>query len=151
MKHLLLLVILPLCATLVPAEPEVPGLSRAEAFQAMLKNATLKGSWAPVAKGRLGDEKKDGYKILRAEPKGGNTWHIVSRVKHNGRLVDVPIPVEVHFAADTAVMVLNDVPVGDGGTWSARILFHHDVYSGSWWSSARKKSGTVNGIITRDT
>ena len=121
----------------------------ADVFQAMLKNATLNGSWAPVAKGAVGNDRKDGYRIVRAVPKGGDDWNIVSRTKHQGRMVDYPIPVKVHFAGDTAVMLLNNVPVGDGGVWSARVLFHADVYVGSWWSPNREKSGIVSGTITR--
>lgn len=37
-------------------------------FIAMLKNATLKGTWAPVQKGKLGAENgDDSYRIARVE------------------------------------------------------------------------------------
>jgi hypothetical protein len=37
-------------------------------FIAMLKNATLKGTWAPVQQGKLGSEKgDDSYRIARVE------------------------------------------------------------------------------------
>src|SRR5262245_22555833 len=48
-------------------------------FIAMLKNATLKGSWAPVTGGRLGGEKgDDSYKIARVEKGEGGKWNVVS-------------------------------------------------------------------------
>jgi len=42
-------------------------------FIAMLKNATLKGTWAPVQQGQLGAQKVDeGYRIARVEKKEGD-------------------------------------------------------------------------------
>ena len=47
-------------------------------FIAMVKNSTLKGTWAPVQQNKLGAEKKDeGYRIVRAEKKDGDLCHRV--------------------------------------------------------------------------
>jgi hypothetical protein len=46
------------------------------------------------------------------------------------------------------VLVLDEVPVGDGATWSARVMFHDGVYTGRWWNAAGK-GGTVSGIIRK--
>lgn len=129
------------------------GDAEAEAsFVAMLKNATLKGTWAPVSGGQLGDEKKnDRYRIVRAEKKDGDHWAIVSLVNHQGQQIEYPIPSIVKFAGDTAVLILNDVETGGGGKWSARVMFHADVYAGSWWESGnREHGGTIAGTITRE-
>lgn len=50
------------------------GSSEVEAkFVAMLKNATLKGSWAPVQQEQLGASRKDdGYRIAKVEKKEGD-------------------------------------------------------------------------------
>ncbi len=118
------------------------------AFVAMLKNATLKGTWAPVRDGNVGEDRSDAYHIVRAEKKEGDQWHLVTRVQHKGQTLEHPIPVVVKFAGDSAVVILNDARTGDGGTWSARVLFHNDVYVGSWWSPGGK-AGTVSGTISR--
>ncbi len=137
--------------SLAETKAEKPDLNGLETkFAAMLENATLKGSWAPIAKQQLGDEKADGYRIVRAEKKKGNQWNIVSRIKRRGQEFDFPIPVVIEFAGDTAVMILNDSPVGKGQTWSARILFHDDVYAGSWWSPGHEKFGIVSGTVLRE-
>ena len=48
-------------------------------FIAMLKNATLKGTWAPVQQGKLGSEKGgDSYRIARVEKGEGDKWSIVT-------------------------------------------------------------------------
>ncbi|MEM7014309.1 MAG: hypothetical protein AAF585_22840 [Verrucomicrobiota bacterium] len=117
-------------------------------FIAMLKNATLKGTWAPVAGGQIGEDKDDAYHIVGAVKKDGDNWHIVTKVKHQEQEFEYPIPVIVKFAGDTAVMILNDSPTGDGGKWSARVMFHNDVYAGSWWNTAGK-AGTIAGTVSR--
>jgi hypothetical protein len=118
-------------------------------FSAMLEEATLHGTWAPFRAEGLGDDLEDRYFIVRAAKEKGDRWLIVSRLNYKGQQLDVPIPVVIKFAGDAAVMILNDVPVGEGKTWSARILFHDDVYAGSWWGAEKKEGGVVSGTITR--
>lgn len=121
-------------------------------FVAMLKNATLKGSWAPVAQNKLGTERgNDSYKIARAEKSSDGKWSIVSVFSVGGQQIEFPIPATVKFAGDTAVMILDNVKAGPGkANWSARVMFHDDVYAGRWWeTSNREHGGTINGTITR--
>lgn len=121
-------------------------------FVAMLKNATLKGTWAPVQGGKLGGDKgNDSYRIARAEKLEGGRWSIVSVFNVQGREVEFPIAASVKFAGDSAVLILDNVRAGPGAAnWSARILFHDDVYTGRWWETAnREHGGTIAGTITR--
>lgn len=121
-------------------------------FIAMLKNASLKGTWAPVAGGRLGAEKgNDNYKIARVEKGEGGKWSVVSVFSVGGRDIEYPIACSVKFAGDTAVLILNDVRAGPGtANWSARVMFFDDVYTGRWWETANKEhGGTIAGTITR--
>lgn len=121
-------------------------------FIAMLKNATLTGTWAPVQGGQLGGEKKDqGYRIARVEKGENGKWNVVSVFMIRDRQVEFPIAASVKFAGDTAVLILNDVKAGPGkANWSARILFFDDVYTGRWWETANKEhGGTISGTITR--
>lgn len=136
-----------LCLLLVPFLARSAEMTAAT-FAAMLENATLEGTWAPVAADRVGEEKADRYQIARAVEKGGGRWDIVWKVRHQGKLIDYPIAAEVKFAGDVALLVLDEVPVGDGGTWSARVMFHDGVYTGRWWNAAGK-GGTVSGIIRK--
>jgi len=118
-------------------------------FSAMLKNATLKGSWVPIQAGATGEEKSDSYRVVRAEKIEGDQWHIVSKVKYQGQEVDFPIPVIVKWAGDTAVVILDEVQTGGGKSYSARVLFHNDRYAGSWWGN-NQPGGLLSGVITRD-
>jgi hypothetical protein len=121
-------------------------------FVAMVKNSTLKGTWAPVMGGQLGSEKKDeAYRIVRAEKKEGDKWAIVSLFEFNGQQIEYPIPATVKFAGDTAVLILDNVRAGPGkANWSARVMFHDDVYTGRWWETGnREHGGTIAGTISR--
>jgi hypothetical protein len=121
-------------------------------FIAMLKNASLRGTWAPVQQGKLGSEKgNDGYRIARVEKIDADKWSIVSVIHAGGRQIEFPIAATVKFAGDTAVLMLNGVPAGPGkANWSARVMFFDDIYAGRWWeTSNREHGGTIAGTITR--
>lgn len=121
-------------------------------FIAMLKNATLKGTWAPIQQGRLGTEKgDDSYRIARVEKSAEGKWSVVSVFTVRDKQLEFPIPATVKFAGDTAVLILDNVRAGPGkANWSARVMFHDDVYAGRWWETAnREHGGTIAGTITR--
>lgn len=122
-------------------------------FIAMVKNSTLKGTWAPVASGALGGERKDeGYRIARAEKKPDGKWAIVSVFKVGDREIEFPIEASVKFAGDTAVLILDNTRAGPGkANWSARVMFFDDVYTGRWWETQNKEhGGTIAGTVTRE-
>ena len=121
-------------------------------FIAMLKDATLKGTWAPVSQGRLGNEKgDDSYRIARVEKGEGGKWTVYSIFNVRDRQMEFPISCSVKFAGDTAVLILDDVRAGPGkANWSSRVMFHDDVYAGRWWETANKEhGGTIAGTIVR--
>lgn len=140
-----------LFAAAQPAAAQGDGEVEAK-FIAMLKNATLKGSWAPVQQGKLGSEKgNDSYRIARAEKGADGKWAMVSIFSVGDRQVEFPISASVKFAGDTAVLILDNVRAGPGkANWSARVMFYDDVYAGRWWeTSNREHGGTIAGTITR--
>ena len=120
-------------------------------FTAMLKDATLKGTWAPVQQAQLGTSRKDdGYRVARVEKKDGDKWNLVYLVTYQGKEIEYPMPVTVKFAGDTAVLILDNVRAGrDKANWSARVMFHENVYTGRWWETGNKEhGGTIEGIVT---
>lgn len=146
--------ILAAAATTMPAAPVfAQGDGDAEQkFVAMLKNATLKGTWAPVAQNTLGGQRgNDSYRIARAEKSADGKWSIVSVINYGGKTVEFPIPATVKFAGDTAVLILDNTKAGPGkANWSARVMFFDDVYAGRWWETDNKEhGGTIAGTITR--
>lgn len=150
----LLVIASAVCGWLASAEPAfAQGEGDVEAkFVAMLTNATLKGTWAPVQQGKLGGERgNDTYRIARAEKGADGKWAIVSVFNVGGQQVEFPISASVKFAGDTAVLVLDNVRAGPGkANWSARVMFFDDVYTGRWWETANKEhGGTIAGVISR--
>lgn len=147
-RSVLLSVLLPVSqlSALAQGSPEVE-----TNFVAMLKNATLKGTWAPVQQAQLGASRKDdGYRIARVEKKEGDKWSLVYLVTYQGKEFEYPMPVTVKFAGDTAVLILDNVRAGrDKANWSARVMFHENVYTGRWWETGNKEhGGTIEGVIT---
>jgi hypothetical protein len=121
-------------------------------FIAMLKNATLKGTWAPVQQAQIGAAKgDDSYRVSRVVKKEGDNWLVYSLFTYQGKEIEFPIPAVVKFAGDTAVLILDNVRAGQGAAnWSARVLFHDNVYAGRWWETSNKEhAGTVAGTITQ--
>ena len=122
-------------------------------FIAMLKDATLKGTWAPVQQAQISTTRKDdGYRVARVENKEGDKWSLVYLITYQGKEMEFPMPVTVKFAGDTAVLILDNVRAGrDKANWSARVMFHENIYTGRWWETGNKEhGGTIEGIIIHD-
>ena len=126
----------------------LPAETFADAFTARMREATLTGTWVPLQRGGLGAEKPDAYQVVRARQVEGDQWEIVWRVSHQGQDVEFPFPCRIVFAGDAAVLILDKVQVGEGKFYSARVMFHEDVYTGRWWSPAGE-GGLVSGVISR--
>ncbi|MFM1767756.1 MAG: hypothetical protein RJA22_285 [Verrucomicrobiota bacterium] len=134
-----------------PAKPpSAPKPTREELetrFQATLAKATLTGRWSLIEKGRSGPEKEDKYTILGVSKVGGEVWLIHARIQYGGKDITAPIPVQVRWAGDTPVIVVDDVGVPGSGKYSARLLIHQDTYAGTW--SGGDVRGLMSGVITR--
>jgi hypothetical protein len=118
------------------------------AFKAMLTKATMSGRWCSLKDGILGPEKEDKYNIVSANKAGGDKWVINTRIKRNDREMVVPIPVEVKWAGDTAVLSVDNLQYPGGGTYSARVLFYEHTYAGTW--SGGDHGGLLSGVITNE-
>ena len=116
-------------------------------FKTALTKATFNGRWCAIEEGRLGQEKKDRYVINGVTKIGTDLWIINARIQYGGKDIVAPIPVQVKWAGDTAVIILDKVPVPDGGSsYSARVLIHENTYAGTW--SADDHGGLISGVIT---
>jgi hypothetical protein len=149
--------ITPADAEVSPADPAPPssGIENAsdkEALEAKLKatltNATFTGRWASIRDAQLGPEQEDKYTIIAATKVGGDTWLIHTRIQYGERDFVAPLPVQVKWAADTPVIVVDNLGMPGGSRkYSARVLIHDDTYAGTW--SGGDHRGLLNGLITR--
>lgn len=157
MKALTLLLLALLLPAVVRAQaPEAPKSAPApkpsredleSRFQATLAKATFSGRWSLIEKGQSGPEKEDKYTILGVSKVGGEVWLIHARIQYGGKDITAPIPVQVRWAGDTPVIVVDDVGVPGSGKYSARVLIHQDTYAGTW--SGGGVRGLMSGVITR--
>jgi hypothetical protein len=129
------------------AKPATPQLNALEQkFKDLLTNATLDGTWHPIKEGEIGEEKKDKYTIISAAKVKGDSWVINAKMKYGGREMIAPIPVEVKWAGDTAVVIVNNLQIPGGGNYTARVLFFEKTYAGTW--SGGSNAGLLSGTIS---
>jgi hypothetical protein len=126
----------------LPTDPE-------ERFKTLFTKATLSGRWAPLKEGVLGDERSgDKYNIESITKGTGENWTVNAKMKYRDQEFVMPIPVQVKFAGDTAVLVVDKLSIPGGGTYSARLLIYERTYSGTW--SGGRGGGMLYGTITNE-
>lgn len=143
-----------------PAGTEKKKRTRADLekdFREMLTGATLTGVWQMTGdKGLTGTEpltppKEERYTIASVTRLAEDYWLVSARIQiAQDKDVTVPVPVRVIWSGDTPVMTLDDVGVPMLGTYSARVMFYRDFYSGIWLSNEKNYGGVMAGRITRE-
>ena len=139
-----------------PAKPAIPSREQLEKeFADALTGATLEGVWQMTGEGgltansNLTDPKPDKYTIASATKATGDTWIIQARIQFADKDVNVPVPVRVVWAEDTAIITLNDLAVPMIGAYSARVMIHKGFYSGVWYSNSKNYGGVMQGRIVK--
>lgn len=132
-------------ATSVTASPTDPEAR----FKTLFTKATLSGRWAPLRDGKLGEERGgDSYHIVGVTKGAGDTWIVQARMKYRDQELVLPIPVQMKFVSDVAIMEVNNLPTPGGNTYSARLLIYERTYSGTWKS--QRGGGMLYGTITNE-
>jgi hypothetical protein len=130
------------------AKPKLTAEELEARFKSTLAKATMAGRWCSIQDGTLGPEKEDKYTIIGAQKMGGDMWIINARIQYNKKDIVAPIPVQVKWAGDTPVIIVDKLPMPGGGTYSARVLIYEHTYAGTW--SGGDHGGLLNGIITNE-
>ncbi len=126
----------------LPAEP-------AERFKVLFTKAYLSGRWASLKDGALGEEKTgDKYNIVSVAKGSGDNWTVNAKLKYRDQEVVMPIPVQMRFVGDVAILEVNNLAIPNGGTYTARLLIYERTYSGTWKSE--RGGGMLYGTITND-
>jgi hypothetical protein len=119
-------------------------------FKAMLTKATLSGRWSPIENGKVGPEKGgDNYSIVGANKIEGDRWVVNARMKYGQNEMVIPVPVQVKWSGDTAVIIVNDLSMGGNRSYTARVLFYDDTYAGTWTANGGN-GGLLYGTISRE-
>jgi hypothetical protein len=128
-------------------EPAKGATSEMEAkFIATMTNATLKGRTSFIKDGQLGPEKGDSYEIVGVTKGSGDRWTINARLSYAGQSLVLPVPAQVKWAGDTPVLIVDNLSLGIGPSYSARVMIYEKTYAGSW--SGGGEGGLLSGIIT---
>lgn len=107
---------------------------RHTAFEEKLSGSSLVGRFTTKSDDDDGKElKEERYDITSVKKmKNGDYWIIKTRIRYGKRDLTVPVPVEVKWAGDVAVIQLNDVLVPGLGTFDSHVLINGDQYAGTW-------------------
>jgi hypothetical protein len=132
------------------SEPDKPASADPEQrFKTLLTKATLSGRWAPIKDGELGEEKGgDKYMIVGVTRGPGDGWFINAKMKYRDQEFVLPIPVLVKFTGDTAILIVDNLAIPGGSTYSARVMFYERTYSGTW--TGGRGGGMLYGVITNE-
>ena len=126
----------------LPADPE-------ERFKALFTRATLSGRWAPLKDGTLGEERTgDKYQIASVTKGSNDHWTVNAKMKYRDQEVVMPIPVQMKFVGDTAILTVDNLMIPGGGTYTARLLIYDRTYSGTW--KGQRGGGMLYGTITNE-
>jgi hypothetical protein len=129
-----------------PAKAASPTPEQEAKFIATLTNATLKGRWCGFKDGQLGPDKDESYHIASVKKLEGDKWQINARLKYGEKDLELPIFVQVKWAGDTPILIVDKVSMGAARTYSARVMIYENAYAG-WWT-APDHGGLLSGLIT---
>lgn len=116
-------------------------------FVAAMTRVTFNGRWCAIKEGALGPEKPEQYEIVGVVKTGGDRWVINARIKYGAVNLVVPVPVQMKWAGDTPVIIVDKFGLPGAGTYSARVLVYEGTYAGTW--TGGDHGGLLNGLITK--
>jgi hypothetical protein len=120
-----------------------------ERFKFLFTKSYLSGRWAPLKDGALGDERVgDKYQIASVAKGTGDNWVVNAKLKYREQEFVLPIPVRMKFDADTAILIVDELTIPGGGTYSARLMIYERTYSGTW--KGQRGGGMLYGTITNE-
>lgn len=88
----------------------------------------------------------DRYDIYSVDKVGDDLWRFNAKIGESG--VTVPVVVPMRFVGDTPIILMTDTTIPGLGTFTARVFFHGDTYSGTWHHAGRG-GGHMYGRIER--
>jgi len=72
------------------------------------------------------------YDLSSVEKVGEDLWRFNARLRYGDVDTALPIVVPMRFAGDTPMISITDLTIPTLGTFTARVFFEGDRYSGTW-------------------
>jgi hypothetical protein len=119
-----------------------------EEFVASMTDVVLEGNFTLTGRGDDSELRKERYEVSSVTHVAGDIWTFMARIQYGDHDVTVPVPVRLQWAGDTPVVTLTDADIPGVGTFTARVVFYRDHYSGMWWHG--ETGGNQFGRILRD-
>ena len=117
-------------------------------FAESMRNATLVGTFT-VAGRENRTPTPDRYEISSVEKIGDDLWRFNARMDCCGLSgsAAIPIAVPMRFVGDTPMIMMTGTSLPGLGTFTVRVFFYGDRYSGTWQHGAA--GGHMSGRIER--
>ena len=107
---------------------------------------TVAGREARGADGQ-GGPRTDTYDIASVEKVGDNLWRFNAGMQCCGVKGQIPIVIPMRFVGDTPMIMMTDTEIPGVGTFTVRLFFYGDTYSGTWQHG--KVGGHMSGRIEK--
>lgn len=120
---------------------------REAAFVTALANVVFQGNWCLIEGEKLSETKSDRYEIVGVMKTGGDRWVVNARIQYGTINLVAPVPIQLKWAGDTPIMVVEKFTMPGAGTYSARVMIFENTYSGSW--TAGDHGGLLQGLIVK--
>ena len=130
------------------AKPAVAVTPEMEAkFKTTITNAVMDGRFCMIAGGKLSPDKEEKYTIAGVEKTGDGQWTITAKIEYAGITLNAPVPVQVKWAGDTAVIIVDNMGFPGTAKYSARVMIHGETYAGTW--NGGDHGGLLHGVIKK--
>ena len=138
-----------------PAEQPISKLAAVEksledleaGFVQTLAGVLFEGQWCLIQDGKLSETKPEQYEIVGVMKTGGDRWIVNARIQYGKINLVAPVPVQVKWAGDTPIMIVDKFTMPGAGTYSARVMIFENTYSGTW--TAGDHGGLLHGLIVK--
>ncbi|HKE85796.1 MAG TPA: hypothetical protein VKB50_18675 [Vicinamibacterales bacterium] len=115
-------------------------------FAARMRNVSLVGSF--TVDGRESrTPRSDRYDITSVEKVGEDLWRFNASMQCCGVNGSIPVVVPMRWSGDTPMIAMTDTSLPGLGTFTVRLFFYADRYSGTWQHG--KVGGQMFGRIEK--
>jgi hypothetical protein len=115
-------------------------------FSERMRDVSLIGSFTVTGREDR-PPRADRYDISSVEKVGDNLWRFNAGMDCCGVKGEIPIVIPVHFVGDTPMIMMTDTSIPGVGTFTVRLFFYGDRYSGTWQHGA--VGGNMSGRIEK--
>jgi hypothetical protein len=114
-------------------------------FTERMRDVSLVGSF--TVDGREGSPRTDRYDIASVEKVGNELWRFNAGMQCCGVNGQIPMVLPMRFVGDTPMIMMTDTTIPGVGTFTVRLFFYGDSYSGTWQHG--KVGGHMSGRVEK--